>query len=61
MIYRVIKNNGFFEWYTVDGKPAGSGNFRGSAGVLYTAINALQHVHNVQTHSNRKSSRAGKK
>jgi cellobiose phosphorylase len=42
MIYRVIKNNGFFEWYTVDGKPAGSGNFRGSAGVLYTAIIALQ-------------------
>jgi len=42
MIDRVIKNNGFYEWYTVDGKPAGSGSFRGSAGVLYTAITTLQ-------------------
>ena len=41
-IERVLANNGFFEWYTIDGKPAGSGNFRGSAGVLYTAINNLQ-------------------
>lgn len=44
MIDRVIKNNGFYEWYTVDGKPAGSANFRGSAGVLYTAITTLQHI-----------------
>jgi len=42
MIDRVIKNNGFYEWYTVDGKPAGSRSFRGSAGVLYTAITTLQ-------------------
>jgi hypothetical protein len=42
MIDRVISNNGFYEWYTVDGKPAGSANFRGSAGVLFTAITALQ-------------------
>lgn len=42
MIDRVINNNGFYEWYTVEGKPAGSGNFRGSAGVLFTAISALQ-------------------
>ncbi len=42
MIDGVIANNGFYEWYTVDGKPAGSGNFRGSAGVLYTAIISLQ-------------------
>lgn len=42
MINRVIANHGFYEWYTREGKPAGSGNFRGSAGVLYTAINALQ-------------------
>lgn len=42
MIERVIKNNGFFEWYTVDGKPTGSGSFRGSAGVLYTAISNMQ-------------------
>jgi len=42
MIDRVISNHGFYEWYTVEGKPAGSGNFRGSAGVLYTAITSLQ-------------------
>ncbi len=41
-IERVLANKGFFEWYAIDGKPAGSGNFRGSAGVLYTAITNLQ-------------------
>jgi glycogen debranching enzyme len=44
MIDRVIANHGFYEWYTVDGKPAGSGSFRGSAGVLYTAIQALKEI-----------------
>lgn len=43
MLDRVIQNNGFYEWYTRDGKPAGSGSFRGSAGVLYDAIEALRH------------------
>jgi len=38
MTDRVVKNNGFYEWYTVDNKPEGSGTFRGSAGVLYKAI-----------------------
>lgn len=42
MIKRVLVNKGFYEWYTVDGKATGSGSFRGSAGVLYTAISALQ-------------------
>ena len=42
MIDRVIHNKGFYEWYTVDGKPTGSASFRGSAGVLYTAITSLQ-------------------
>lgn len=42
MTERVLNNKGFYEWYTVDGKPTGSGSFRGSAGVLYTAIMALQ-------------------
>lgn len=41
-IKRVLDNNGFYEWYTIDGKPAGSANFRGSAGVLYSAIVNLQ-------------------
>ena len=34
MIDRVIKNEGFYEWYTPAGEPKGSGTFRGSAGVL---------------------------
>jgi hypothetical protein len=38
MVKRVKENNGFFEWYSVDNKPRGSGTFRGEAGVLFTAI-----------------------
>ncbi len=38
MMDRVVKNNGFYEWYTIDGKPAGSADFKGSAGVLATSI-----------------------
>jgi glycogen debranching enzyme len=38
MVKRVKDNNGFFEWYTVDNQPKGSGTFRGEAGVLYKAI-----------------------
>lgn len=41
-VERVLANKGFFEWYSIDGKPSGSGNFRGSAGVLYTAITNLK-------------------
>lgn len=41
MIERVKRNDGFFEWYTVDNKPSGSGTFRGSAGVLGKAIQTL--------------------
>jgi len=49
MTERVIKNDGFYEWYTVDNKPRGSGTFRGSAGVLYTAIIELEEWANSQT------------
>lgn len=49
MTERVIKNDGFYEWYTVDNKPRGSGTFRGSAGVLYTAIIELEEWANAQT------------
>ena len=42
MVQRVLVQGGFHEWYTREGKPAGSGLFRGGAGVLYTAISALQ-------------------
>ncbi len=38
MVKRVKENNGFYEWYSVDNKPKGSGTFKGEAGVLYTAI-----------------------
>jgi hypothetical protein len=42
MVKRVKENNGFFEWYSVDNKPRGSGTFRGEAGVLFTAIVMLE-------------------
>lgn len=42
MTTRVIKNDGFFEWYTVDNQPEGSGTFRGSAGVLNKSIELLE-------------------
>jgi len=28
MVKRVVNNNGFFEWYSVNNKPRGSGTFR---------------------------------
>ncbi len=42
MVKRVKDNNGFYEWYSVDNKPRGSGTFRGEAGVLYTAIQMFE-------------------
>lgn len=42
MVQRVIDNGGFHEWYSVDNKPRGSGEYRGAAGVLYAAIVELQ-------------------
>lgn len=42
MIERVIKHNGFYEWYGKGGVPSGSGNFKGSAGVLSKAIELLR-------------------
>ncbi|WP_240646592.1 glucosidase family protein [Chitinophaga rhizosphaerae] len=42
MLDRVIRY-GFHEWYEVrSGKPSGSGDFRGEAGVLYDAIQLLR-------------------
>ena len=38
MFERVRQNDGFFEWYTLDNTPSGSGTFRGSAGVLGKAV-----------------------
>lgn len=42
MLARVIKNNGFYEWYTPANVPQGSSSFKGEAGVLWTAITALE-------------------
>lgn len=42
MTDRVLENKGFYEWYTVNNEPKGSGTFRGSAGVLYKAIQKLE-------------------
>ncbi len=42
MVKRVKDNNGFFEWYTIENKPNGSGTFLGSAGVLYKAIKMFE-------------------
>ncbi len=42
MVKRVKDNDGFYEWYTVKNEPKGSGTFRGSAGVLYKAIEMFE-------------------
>ncbi|MCP3929350.1 MAG: hypothetical protein GY705_09645 [Bacteroidetes bacterium] len=42
MMERVQSNDGFYEWYSVDNEPKGSGTFRGSAGVLYKAIELFE-------------------
>lgn len=44
MVKRVKDNNGFYEWYTVENKPKGSGTFRASAGVLYDAIVLFEEI-----------------
>ena len=38
MMDRVVVNNDFYEWYKIDGTPAGSSEFKGSAGVLAKCI-----------------------
>jgi len=42
MAKRVKNNDGFFEWYTVNNEPKGSGTFRGSAGVLWKSIQLFE-------------------
>ena len=42
MLDRVIQHGGFFEWWTRDNQPKGSGKFRGAAGVLIEAIHELR-------------------
>ena len=38
MTNRVLRHNGFYEWWSRDNQPHGSGQYRGSAGVLGIAI-----------------------
>ena len=38
MFSRVVQNGDFYEWYKIDGTPAGSAAFKGSAGVLGKSI-----------------------
>jgi hypothetical protein len=42
MIDRVVRVNGFYEWWTPDNQPRGSAGFRGSAGVLGYDIDLLE-------------------
>jgi glycogen debranching enzyme len=42
MVHRALEHDGFYEWWTRDNQPRGSGQFRGSAGVLGRAIEMLQ-------------------
>ena len=42
MIDRVIKHQAFYEWWGPGCKPSGSGEFKGSAGVLVKAIEMLR-------------------
>jgi Glycosyl hydrolase 36 superfamily, catalytic domain len=51
MLKRVKDNNGFYEYYSVDNQPRGSGTFRGEAGVLYTAIVMFENWKKTQVQS----------
>ena len=42
MVERVIRHNGFHEWYSVENRPKGSGSYRGEAGVLYKTVGMFQ-------------------
>lgn len=42
MLERVVRNDGFYEWYGQGEVPSGSGKFKGSAGVLAIAIRLLR-------------------
>ncbi len=48
MLQRVVDNQGFYEWYGMGNVPSGSGNFKGSAGVLSKAAEMLREWANKQ-------------
>lgn len=39
---RTIGHDGFYEWWSHDGNPKGSGEYRGTAGVLWSAIKIIE-------------------
>lgn len=41
MLERVLRDDAFYEWYTRDGQPRGSRDYRGSAGQIAEAIDML--------------------
>ena len=57
MVQRVRANEGFYEWYSKDNEPRGSGTFRGEAGVLWTAIHMMEAWANKQLQPTEASSR----
>lgn len=42
MTSRILRDEGLYEWYDREGKPNGSGKFKGTAGVLSKAIGMLR-------------------
>jgi cellobiose phosphorylase len=42
MLTRVVRDDGFYEWYARDGSKQGSADYRGTAGELVKAIDMLQ-------------------
>jgi glycogen debranching enzyme len=48
MLTRVLKNKGFYEWYTPANEPKGSSGFKGEAGVLWTAVTLLREKYRLR-------------
>ena len=49
MVARAVHHDGFYEWWTPDNLPRGSGDFRGSAGVLGQAVVMLQRALSIES------------
>ena len=49
MVHRALEHDGFYEWWSRDNLPRGSGQFRGSAGVLGRATEMLLEWAETQT------------
>jgi hypothetical protein len=42
MLDRILRDGAFFEWYSRDGAPMGSGDFRGSAAQIAKSVDMLE-------------------